>query len=102
MHCSLDSFKTNIDLDVDLTTNDYIPAHPFESAQDVVDRLLPFHLWQVHDKDLDIQEKSETRLKEEESTQMKLVERKASLMKRLRRVRVESDDVSPLHIISQG
>lgn len=55
------SFKDNIDRDTSYFTTDYLPVHPFESGRDIVDRLLPFHLWQIHDQDLDCRPKDAKR-----------------------------------------
>ena len=48
-------------MDQKATTQDYISDKPFRDARDVVDRLLPFHIWQMHDEDLDVMEKSKDR-----------------------------------------
>lgn len=45
--------QSNLKRDISLLTSTYIPVHPFTSAQDIVERLLPFHVWQVCDEELD-------------------------------------------------
>jgi hypothetical protein len=55
------SLRKNRELDISMLTENYIPAHPFESAKDIVDRLLPFHIWQIHDQDLDYMKKDTKR-----------------------------------------
>lgn len=48
-------------MDQKATTQNYVSDEPFRDARDVVDRLLPFHIWQMHDEDLDVREKSRDR-----------------------------------------
>lgn len=48
-------------MDQKATTQNYVSDEPFRDARDVVDRLLPFHIWQMHDVDLDVSEKSRDR-----------------------------------------
>lgn len=48
-------------MDQKATTQSYVSDEPFRDARDVVDRLLPFHIWQMHDEDLDVREKSRER-----------------------------------------
>ena len=62
-----DSFKDNTERDAAYFTDNYLPVHPFESGRDIVDRLLPFHLWQIHDQDLDCRPKDAKRRSNGES-----------------------------------
>jgi hypothetical protein len=48
-------------MDQKATTQNYVSDEPFRDSRDVVDRLLPFHIWQVHDQDLDVAVKSRER-----------------------------------------
>lgn len=50
-----------IETDQEATTQNFISEQPFRNARDVVDSLLPFHIWQVHDEDLDVQPKTTAR-----------------------------------------
>jgi len=40
------------------------PPTAFESFPDVVDRLLPYHVWQIHDEDLEGQDKGKGKKRE--------------------------------------
>lgn len=112
---SNNSFKNNTEKDTTYFTDNYIPVHPFESGFDVVDRLLPFHLWQIHDQDLDFRAKDKKRQENGKMTLVeldqcklanerliltetagveKLVTRYTTLMERLRKAQVRADDVS--------
>lgn len=59
--------QSNLSLDISLLTNNYIPAHPFNSAQDIVERLVPFHVWQVHEEEVDCGVKGRERRMQGES-----------------------------------
>jgi hypothetical protein len=50
-----------IEMDQKATTQNFISEEPFRNARDVVDSLLPFHIWQIHDEDLDVQQKTTSR-----------------------------------------
>ncbi|KAJ9106235.1 hypothetical protein QFC21_001380 [Naganishia friedmannii] len=84
--------KRMIEMDQKATTQNFISEEPFRNAYDVVDRLLPFHVWQVHDEDLDIQQKTTARKVTERQQIVQMVSKKIELERRIRALRVRGDE----------
>ncbi|KAJ9093793.1 hypothetical protein QFC19_008169 [Naganishia cerealis] len=84
--------KQMLEMDQKATTQNFLSDEPFRDAREVVDKLLPFHIWQVHDEDLDIQQKSKARKVAERQQIMQMATKKIELERRIRALRVRGDE----------